>query len=234
MIFGGKITFGAWCFLAAIPQCGHWEGKNSCAAIFPVWYPLITKKHQASDPTLKKKKNVVGLPVEGLGRWCPLEVTQPTRCTRYKGYVHQSNHAPAALQAEALCVQVLVYRQTQTHNKGRLALTTATAMLPLIQNLRLVMTLLRTFFSSLAVISMSCHRSVMRTCWEEFENPLNFHETITHISSYLLKNRSELLVFLALLSRWCWRWLCCCHQDNMANTHFRTLHTKLQIHSQLK
>lgn len=48
----------------------------------------------------------------GLGRLCLLQTTQPARCTRYKGYVHQSNHAPAALQAEAFSVQVLIWRET--------------------------------------------------------------------------------------------------------------------------
>lgn len=32
---------------------------------------------------------------------------------RYKGYVHQSNHAPAALQAEALRVDVLICWETE-------------------------------------------------------------------------------------------------------------------------
>lgn len=62
--------------------------------------------------------------VEGLGRWRPLQATQPARCTRYKGYVHQSNHAPAALQAEALRVQVLICRDT--HSRARVQLSANT------------------------------------------------------------------------------------------------------------
>lgn len=56
-------------------------------------------------------------PATGLGRLCLLQTTQPARCTRYKGYVHQSNHAPAALQAEALCVQVLIWRECRDSHR---------------------------------------------------------------------------------------------------------------------
>lgn len=65
-----------------------------------------------------------------------------------------------------------------------------------------MITLLRTFFSSLAVISMSCRGTGggvrSRT---EGQNMINNSLSRAHISSYLLKNSPELLVLLALLAR---------------------------------
>lgn len=90
-----------------------------------------------------------------------------------------------------------------------------------ISDSRLVITLLRTFFSSLAVISMSCDRDqsgggdsrrrdettiqisltgYTRSHWSTWG--LRYAHFCTHLAGYLLKNSPELLVLLALFPRW--------------------------------
>lgn len=90
-----------------------------------------------------------------------------------------------------------------------------------ISDSRLVITLLRTFFSSLAVISMSCDRDQSGggdsrrrdettiqisltgyTCSHWGTWGLRYAHFCTHLAGYLLKNSPELLVLLALFPRW--------------------------------
>lgn len=77
---------------------------------------------------------------------------------------------------------------------------------------RLMITLLRTFFSSLAVISMSCRGRAGDAEKQNshlkdnnmVDNSLSLSLALSHahISGYLLKNSPELLVLLALFPRW--------------------------------